>query len=108
VFVGKKGATMRRGNFQPRWTKALKKAGLPRGFHFHDLRHTGNAWAADSGANLRELMDRMGHNSVRAALIYLHAARGASKTIAAGIDRHLAAAQEKEAKRADGADPSGT
>ena len=53
-------------------------------------------------------MDRMGHSSVRAALIYLHAARGASKTIAPGIDRHLAAAaQEKEAGRGDGADPSG-
>jgi integrase len=109
VFVGEKGATMRRGNFQPMWAKALKAAGLPRGFHFHDLRHAGNAWAAGSGANLRELMDRMGHSSMRAALIYLHAARGASKTIAAGIDRHLAAAaQEKEVKRADGADPSGT
>jgi integrase len=47
---------MRRGNFQPMWAKALKAAGLPRGFHFHDLRHTGNAWAAESGANLRELM----------------------------------------------------
>jgi integrase len=99
---------MRRRNFQPMWAKALRAAGLPRGFHFHDLRHTGNAWAAESGANLRELMDRMGHSSVRAALIYLHAARGASKTIAAGIDRHLpAAAQEKEATRADDADPSG-
>jgi hypothetical protein len=42
-------------------------------------------------------MDRMGHSRMRAALIYLQAAGGASKTIAAGIDRHLAAAQEKEA-----------
>ena len=49
------------------WAKALKQAGLPRGFHFHDLRHTGNTWAAGSGANLRELMDRMGHSSMRAA-----------------------------------------
>jgi len=28
--------------------------------HFHDLRHTGNQFAADTGATLRELMDRMG------------------------------------------------
>ena len=100
---------MRRGNFQPIWAKALKKAGLPRGFHFHDLRHTGNTWAAGSGANLRELMDRMGHSSMRAAVIYLHANRGASKAIAAGIDRQLAEAAEKQgAKAAEDDDSSGT
>ena len=40
--------------------------------HFHDLRHTGNTLTATAGANLRELMTRMGHSSTRAALIYLH------------------------------------
>jgi site-specific recombinase XerC len=109
VFVGAKGATLRRGNFQPMWAKALKQAGLPRGFHFHDLRHTGNTGAAGSGANLRELMDRMGHSSMRAALIYLHANRGASKAIAAGIDRQLAeAAETQAAKPAEDGDASGT
>jgi integrase len=49
------------------------QAGLPAGFHFHDLRHTGNNLAAASGASTRELMDRMGHGSMRAALIYQHA-----------------------------------
>ncbi len=28
--------------------------GLPAGFHFHDLRHTGNHLAAGSGATTRE------------------------------------------------------
>lgn len=44
-------------------------AGLPIGFHFHDLRHTGNQLAANSGATTRELMHRMGHGLMRAALI---------------------------------------
>jgi hypothetical protein len=35
------------------------------------LRHTGNNLTATAGANLRELMARMGHSSTRAALIYL-------------------------------------
>jgi integrase len=39
---------------------------------FHDLRHAGNTLTADAGASLRELMDRMGHSSTRAALIYQH------------------------------------
>jgi integrase len=38
---------------------------------FHDLRHTGNQLTANAGANLRELMARMGHDGERAALIYL-------------------------------------
>jgi integrase len=90
VFVGAKGATMRRGNFQPMWRRAVEAAGMPEGFRFHDLRHTGNTWAATSGANLRELMERMGHSSTRAALIYLHAANDGGRRIAEGIDRALA------------------
>jgi hypothetical protein len=54
-------------------------------------------------------MDRMGHSSMRAALIYLHANRGASKAIAAGIDRQLAEAGQKHAaKPAENDDRSGT
>ena len=63
---------MRRANFRRRtWLPALKKAVLPV-VHFHDLRHTGNNLTATAGANLRELMARMGHSSTRAALIYLN------------------------------------
>ena len=106
VFLGPKGARPTRANFHRIWNKARVKAGVP-DLHLHDLRHTGNTLAAETGATLRELMNRMGHRSPRAALIYLHAARGASKTIAAGIHRHLAAAaHEKEATRADKADRS--
>lgn len=89
VFVGPKGATLRRTNFQATWVEARDKAGLPEGFRFHDLRHTGNTWAAGSGANLRELMERMGHSSTRAALIYLHAASEGHQRIAEGIDGML-------------------
>ena len=66
---------MRRNNFHRSvdWSNLVVKAGLPVGFHFHDLRHTGNNLAAASGASTRELMHRMGHGSMRAALIYQHA-----------------------------------
>jgi hypothetical protein len=36
------------------------------------LRHTGNQLTADAGANLHELMERIGHSNSWAALIYLH------------------------------------
>ena len=48
------------------------------GLHFHDLRHTGNQFAA-AAARLKDLMARMGHDSERAALIYQHQARGADQ-----------------------------
>src|SRR5215471_16451633 len=55
--------------------------GVP-GAHFHDLRHTGNNLTAQAGANLRELMERMGHSSPRAALIYLHATTERQRALA--------------------------
>src|SRR5262245_19070100 len=58
-------------NFRRRvWLPALAASGLD--IHFRDLRHTGNTLVAEAGANLRELMERMGHSTSRAALIYLH------------------------------------
>jgi hypothetical protein len=47
-------------------------------------------WAAphaEPGANLRDLMNRMGHHSTRAALIHLHARDHRDREIAVGLDR---------------------
>lgn len=72
VFTGAKGAQLRRSTFQRHWRQGLAAAGLTGRIHFHDLRQPGNTWAAEAGATLRELMDRMGHACMRAALIYIH------------------------------------
>ena len=62
---------LRHANFRRRaWRSALVATGL--NIHLHDLRHTGNHLVAEAGANPRELMERMGHSTGRAALIYLH------------------------------------
>ncbi|WP_433250834.1 tyrosine-type recombinase/integrase [Streptosporangium sp. CA-135522] len=66
----------------------VKEMGIP-GLHFHDLRHTGNTFAAESGAGLKELMARMGHDEVRAAMIYQRAVGGADKAITDAIDQHV-------------------
>ena len=92
IFTGGKDAELRRPNFQRavKWTKTLADIGLP-GFHFHDLRHTGNTLAANTGASLADLMARMGHGSARAAMVYQHATAGRDRDIAdalsAGIER---------------------
>ncbi|MFY1672705.1 tyrosine-type recombinase/integrase [Plantactinospora sp. WMMB334] len=111
VFTGEKGAVLRTGNFRRAvdWTAALRAAGMPAGFHFHDLRHTGNNLAAATGASTRDLMHRMGHASMRAALIYQHANSERDREIAAGMDRRIAKAQPKPKKtprkRRKGTDP---
>ncbi len=66
----------------------VEALGMP-GLHVHDLRHTGNQFAANSGAGLRDLMARMGHDSERAAMIYQHEARGADRAITDAIDAHV-------------------
>jgi len=72
------------------------------GLHVHDLRHAGNQFAAQSGAALRDLMARMGHDSDRAAMIYQHEARGADMTITEAIDTHVQAEQTKRGDDEDG------
>ena len=92
VFPGVKGGPIRRGNFNKMsaWPQAVASLGMP-GLHFHDLRHTGNQFAGNSGAGLRDLMARMGHDSERAAMIYQHVARGADQAITDAIDTHVQA-----------------
>jgi integrase len=87
VFVGVKGGQLRRSNFSKTWASALAKAGLPAEVHVHDLRHTGNTFAAETGASLAELMNRMGHSSTRAAQVYLHAREERGQQIAATLDK---------------------
>ncbi|MEH1130026.1 tyrosine-type recombinase/integrase [Micromonospora sp. CPCC 206061] len=101
VFTGEKGALLRGGNFgrAVKWTETVKAVGLPDGFHFHDLRHTGNNLAASTGASTRDLMHRMGHASMRAALIYQHANSERDREIAAGMDKRIARERPKARKR---------
>jgi integrase len=87
VFTSPTGTPLRHNNFRRRvWLPALAEAGLNE-LHFHDLRHTGNDLTAATGATLREMMDRMGHSSPRAALIYMHGNDGRQRKIADSLNR---------------------
>jgi integrase len=69
----------------------VEKMGL-KGLHFHDLRHAGNIWASKAGTSTKDLMARMGHDDMRAALIYQRATSEADAQIADRlsklVDRH--------------------
>ena len=77
---------LHRKTFYRNWNKATEEAGLP-GFHFHDLRHTGNTLATATGASTKELMSRMGYASPRAALIYQHATKDRDAAIPAALSK---------------------
>jgi len=85
VFLGPRGAGLRSSTFMARdFTPAVQRLGLS-GVRFHDLRHTGNTLAAATGASLADLMARMGHASVDAALRYQHATRTQDVAIAGAL-----------------------
>lgn len=46
--------------------------------------------AADAGANLRELMERMGHATTRAATVHLHGGTERQQAIADELSRQAA------------------
>ena len=108
VFPGVQGGPIRRGNFNKMsaWPQSVAAIGTP-GLHFHDLRHTGNQFAANSGAGLRDLMARMGHDSERAAMIYQHEARGADKTITNAIDSHVSDERRRDGDQGDATGTAG-
>ncbi|MFC6577675.1 tyrosine-type recombinase/integrase [Planomonospora parontospora] len=86
IFAGPDDGPLRNTNFNRRvWTQALQDTGLPK-IHFHDLRHTGNTLAASAGASIRELMERMGHSSTRAAMIYQHSTDERQREVARKLD----------------------
>jgi integrase len=85
VFTTPGGKLLRHPNFRRNiWLPALSETGLP-GTHFHDLRHAGNQLVANAGANLRELMERMGHSTSRAALVYLHSTNERQRELAEAV-----------------------
>ncbi|MFG1963542.1 tyrosine-type recombinase/integrase [Nonomuraea sp. NPDC049028] len=99
IFTGARGGILRRSNFRraAKWDVSTKKIGFP-GLHFHDLRHTGNTIAASSGASLKDLMQRMGHDSVRAALIYQHSTAEADSKIADAMNSKITEALPVKAR----------
>jgi integrase len=98
VFTSPMGTPLRHSNFYRRaWMPAVAKVGLP-GIHFHDLRHAGNTLTAEKGASLRELMDRMGHSSTRAPLIYQHSSDERQRKLVNAVGERARAALGKTGK----------
>jgi len=108
VFTGDQGNAVRRPNFNQRvkWTEVVAKLDL-KGLHFHDLRHAGNIWASKAGMSTKDLMARMGHDDMRAALIYQRATSDADQRIADKLsdlvtEHRSAKKKRKKPRKGDG------
>ncbi len=84
VFPAASGAHMTPSALYAVYHPAREAAGRP-DLRFHDLRHTGAVLAAATGATLAELMARLGHSTVSAAMHYQHAAADRDTAIAAAL-----------------------
>ncbi|WP_165350477.1 tyrosine-type recombinase/integrase [Xylanimonas protaetiae] len=85
VFCTATGRPLPGSGRQAFFTRARKAAGRE-DLRWHDLRHTGATWAARTGATLAELQARLGHSTVRAAMIYQHAVSDSDERLAARLD----------------------
>lgn len=65
-----------------RWFYPAREAAGRPDLRWHDLRHTGATMAAATGATLAELMNRIGHSTVGAAMKYQHASSDRDQVIA--------------------------
>ena len=93
LFPAANGGHLHPRTFGKRIDNARDAAGRP-DLTFHMLRHTGAVLAAQTGATLAELMERLGHSTPGAALRYQHAAKGRGKAIAASMSKMVKGVEE--------------
>jgi integrase len=92
VFTTTRGTPLDGPNVTHQLQRALADAGLPRQ-RFHDLRHAAASLLLAQGADLRTVMEVLGHSSITlTANTYAHVGRAALKDAAAKLDAALGGA----------------
>ena len=67
------GRPMSRNTFRTKvWLPALKRSGIDFHVRVHDLRHAHASWLLAGGADLKSVMERMGHAQIMTTQKYLH------------------------------------
>jgi len=73
LFATKVGTPISRNTFRTRiWLPAVKASGIDYPVRVHDLRHAHASWLLAGGADLKSVMDRMGHSQIQTTQKYLH------------------------------------
>jgi len=67
------GYPLSRNTFRTKiWLPALKRSGIDFHVRVHDLRHAHASWLLAGGADLKSVMERMGHAQIMTTQKYLH------------------------------------
>jgi integrase len=73
LFSTEVGTPISRNTFRTRvWLPAVKASGIDFEVRVHDLRHAHASWLLAGGADLKGVMDRMGHAQIQTTQKYLH------------------------------------
>jgi integrase len=65
VFTSEEGLPLRRSFYRRHYKPAVRRAGLPEGLRFHDLRHSCAAIMIAQGAHPKEIQERLGHSTIK-------------------------------------------
>lgn len=72
LFTSKRGTPINHSSYRTWvWRPAVQAAGVP-SFTFHDTRHAYASWLLESGMDLLQVMELMGHANVTTTQLYLH------------------------------------
>jgi site-specific recombinase XerD len=73
LFATEAGTPISRNTFRTRvWLPAVTASGLDFNVRMHDLRHAHASWLLAGGADLKGVMERMGHAQIQTTQKYLH------------------------------------
>jgi integrase len=73
LFATEAGTPISRNTFRTRvWLPAVNASGLDFNVRMHDLRHAHASWLLAGRADLKGVMERMGHAQIQTTQKYLH------------------------------------
>jgi site-specific recombinase XerD len=88
LFANQAGQPISRSTFRTRvWLPAVKATELDFPLRWHDLRHTNASWLLAGGADLKTVMDRLGHSQLSTTQQYLHTLPNTDDTALAALAR---------------------
>lgn len=91
VFPNPKGGLAGREGLYQLFVQLAKRAGLPAGIRFHDLRHTAATLALDRGESLKAVAAMLGDTEATIIRVYVHATPHMQDSLTATMDHLLAA-----------------
>ncbi|QPK83365.1 site-specific integrase [Corynebacterium qintianiae] len=96
IFTTSARKQVHQSSWGTRFRDARARANISEDITFHSLRHLAGTTYAQSGATIKEIMDRLGHSTPQTAMIYQHTAQGREESLANLVAESLGPFPEQE------------